>query len=74
MAPSGAATRSGWVANRNGAGEVPEAKAALEPEAQAAAADEPSSRGKDPPGPPPGKPAPASGRAQPTSPIRRAGS
>ena len=48
-----------WVANtERRLAKIREAKAALEAEAQAAAADKPSSRGKDPPGPPPGKACP----------------
>jgi transposase len=45
-----------WVANKQRRLEkIREAKAALEAEAQAAAADKPSGGGKDPPGTPPGK-------------------
>jgi hypothetical protein len=42
-----------WVANKER--RFREAKAALEAEAQTAAADKPSGRGNDPPGTPPGK-------------------
>jgi transposase len=45
-----------WVANKERRlAKIREAKAALEAEAQAAAADQPSGRGKKPPGTPPGK-------------------
>jgi transposase len=45
-----------WVANKERRlAKIREAKAALEAEAQAAAADKPNGRGKDPPGTPPGK-------------------
>ena len=51
-----------WVANKQRRLEkIREAKAALEAEAQAAAADKPGGGGKDPPGTPPGK---APGKAQ----------
>ena len=51
-----------WVANKQRRlAKIREAKAALEAEAQAAAADKPGGGGKDPPGAPPGK---APGKAQ----------
>lgn len=48
-----------WVASKERRlAKIREAKAALEAEAQAAAADKPTGRGKDPPGTPPGKACP----------------